>query len=157
MTANERRLTARRSPSTDRHAHGSRRAAVLVVALMCLLLAGVFAVSLVQHALRQRDQVLRDEWQMQAYWLADSAIDRAAQRVSVDQDYSGEVWRPASAGPAGEGDKLIGQVEIRVTREPAVDGVLRTRVLVIADVPDDPVDRARVRRETVLEFRSETE
>ena len=46
----------------------SRRGAVLVIAMMCLLLAGVVVVSLVQGAVRQQEQVARDEWQVQANW-----------------------------------------------------------------------------------------
>ncbi|REJ97208.1 MAG: hypothetical protein DWQ34_02700 [Planctomycetota bacterium] len=125
---------------------------------MCLLLAGVFAVSMVQHALRQRKQVLRDEWQMQAVWLADSAIDRAASQIRVDDEYAGEVWRPgAGATPASDGDEangVLGRVEIRVEYETGDDEVRLARVQAMADVPDDPEERARVRREVTLELTS---
>ena len=74
----------------------TRNGAVLVVALICLLLLSVLAASLTRTVLLQREQVIREEWQLQAEWLAEAAIDRAVVRMESTPDYEGEEWRPVS-------------------------------------------------------------
>lgn len=122
-------------PGTDRRRQGT----ALIIAMICLLLASALTVSLVQVAVLQREQVLRDEWQLQAEWLAESALDRAAARLVADPEYAGETWRPQLPGEA----EPLGRVEIAVERgdEPG-----RVQVTAVADVPDDPDERARVRK-----------
>ena len=118
-----------------------RRGAVMIIALICLLMATVMVTSLARTAVLERERVIRDEWQLQAEWLAESALDRAVLR-SGDPEYDGETWRPTVADAA----EPLGTVKISITRtegEPAT-------ITVVADVPDDATERVRVRRELIL-------
>lgn len=131
-------------PVIDRRRQGT----ALIIAMICLLLASALTVSLVQVAVLQREQVLRDEWQLQAEWLAESALDRAAARLVVEPEYAGESWRPQLPGEA----EPLGRVEIAVER-PTETG--RVQVTAVADVPDDPDERARVRKSVIVLLNNE--
>lgn len=121
-----------------------RRGAALIAALICVLLVSLMSTVLVKTALVQRDQLERDARQVQADWLAQSALDRSLARLATDAGYTGESWAPATA----EG-QTIGRVRIEIV--PAADGDGSARLLrATADVPDDPVNRARVVREWTL-------
>jgi Tfp pilus assembly protein PilX len=123
-----------------RGAGPTRHGAALVVALICLLLVGVLAATLARSAVLQHDQVLQEQWQIQAESLAASALDRAAVQLAIDPDYSGETWLPASAGSAP-----IGRVLIELVANDQEQPEYRT-IRVVADVPDAPQRRARVTR-----------
>jgi len=126
----------RRKPSQSTVGAGNlRTGAVLVIAMICLLMATVIVASLAQTTIVQRERVIRDEWQLQAEWLAESALDRAVVR-SREADYAGETWKPALDGES------IGTVLITVER--AEDAQLM--ITVVADVPDRDDERVRVRK-----------
>lgn len=124
----------------------ARDGTILVIALICLLLVTVLTASLTRTALLQREQVLRDEFQLQAEWLAEAGIDRAAVRLRSEPAYTGEEWRPA----ADVGEIPLGQVRIDVVREESDSGPTLVRINVTADVPADVVDRVRVERKSVV-------
>lgn len=121
-----------------------RRGAALVAALICVLLVSLMSAVLVKTALVQRDQLERDAWQTQADWLAQSALERSQTRLEADAAYAGESWAPVTSD-----GRPIGRVHIEIV--PAADGDSSARMLrATADVPDDPVNRARVVREWKL-------
>jgi hypothetical protein len=126
---------------SHRRAVPPRPGAALVVALICLLLVGVLAATLARSAVLQHEQVLQEQWQIQAESLAASALDRAAAQLATDPNYSGETWLPAPADSAPIGRVLI---EV-IPGDPAQPGLKAIRV--VADVPDAPQRRARVTRE----------
>jgi Tfp pilus assembly protein PilX len=133
-------MMVRRSPQT-RPGATRRRGAALIAALICVLLVSMMSAVLVKTALVQREQLERDAWQVQADWLAQSAMERALARLESDVGYAGESWAPVTS----EG-KSIGRVNIDII--PAVEGDTSVRrVRATADAPDDPVNRARVVRE----------
>jgi Tfp pilus assembly protein PilX len=135
-----------RRNTTHRKSGSPRGGAVLIVALICLLLVTVLAASLTRTVLLQREQVLRDEWRLQAAWLAEAGIDRAAARLSDAADYEGEEWRPELR----DAGSPLGRVRITVAREEADGGISLARINVTADVPADTTDRARVQRTTTV-------
>jgi Tfp pilus assembly protein PilV len=117
-----------------------RRGAALIAALICVLLVSMMSAVLVKTALVQRDQLEQDAWQLQADWLAQSALERTIARLKTDAEYTGETWMPATA----QGTP-IGRVTIEIVQ---ASGDTTERLLrATADVPDDPVRRARVVRE----------
>jgi len=121
-----------------------RRGAALIAALICVLLVSLMSTVLVKTALVQRDQLERDAWQVQADWLAQSALDRSLARLAADAGYTGESWTPTTT----EG-QTIGRVRIEIVPADGGDGSARL-LRATADVPDDPVNRARVVREWTL-------
>lgn len=121
-----------------------RRGSALIIAMICLVLTSVLTVSLVQIVLLQRGQVERDEWQLQAEWLAESGIDRAVAQLSTNASYNGEEWllHPPDA-PAP-----LGRVTITIDRAAEGAGL---HVTAVADVPHDAEERARVRKTILME------
>jgi type II secretory pathway component PulK len=123
--------------------NSSRSGAVIVIAMICLLLSSVLAVSLVKLALAHREQIDRDVWQLQAEWLAEAGLDRAAARLHSEADYRGEVWAPDLTGA------LPHAARIEISVEPR-DGDGATAITVVSDYPDDAHERVRVRKSTIL-------
>lgn len=120
------------------HRNASRRGIALVTAMVCLALV-VVLMSLIVRVALMRHSVARDESrQLQAAWLADSALQRAAARLADDREYAGEMWKIGAEAFDG---RHAGVVLIEVT--PSDDDARRRIVRVRADFPDDPVHRAR--------------
>jgi hypothetical protein len=86
--------------------------------------------------------------QIQAGWLAESGIQRAAARLAADANYRGETWN-VSAEDLGGRD--AGAVAIRVEQPPGKPD--RRTVHVEADYPSDPQQRARVMRDATLQIK----
>ena len=104
----------------------SRRGAALIIAMIALLLVGVLGAQLARSAILQHDQVRHEEWQIQAEWLAESALDRAAATLESDPDYRARSGRRPLVKPA-----VIGQVVIEIMES--------------AEENDDPRRRGRTR------------
>jgi hypothetical protein len=116
--------------------------AVLVCLLVVTLIAGALTKTIVRH-----NRVLRlQHHRLQADWLADSAIDRAAGWLHRNPNYEGETWR---ISPEEAGGSFEGIVVIRV--QPIDGNQSRRRVRVVSYFPADPVHRARVEREVLVD------
>ena len=125
-------------PATRRHQLPHRRCgAIMVVVMVCLVLATLMLASLLRVAVVQRRQVQREEARVQARWLVESGLSRAAGRLAAEADYTGETWVVSADELTGQGE---GEVRIRVSRrgdeEPArtvrVDAVYPTGAAVFA-------------------------
>ena len=128
------------------------RGAVLLIMMICLLLTTMIGGSLLKLALTQRQQSRRENLRLQAAWLAESAIDRAAAQIRADAAYSGEEWKP----PAEAFDqRRSGSVRIQVEAHPTKS--YRRRVTVVADYPSGTDQRARVRKNVTIDFANEVE
>lgn len=77
------------SVSAGRH---PRSGAFLIIAMICLLLTSALLGRLLQTASIERRQVRLEADVLQAEWLAESALDRAAAKLSADDSYKGETW-----------------------------------------------------------------
>jgi Tfp pilus assembly protein PilX len=135
-----------RRPTANVNVRRANSGAILVVALICLLLLTVLAASLTRTVIVQREQVIRDEWQLQAEWLAESALDRAAAQLQANPEYAGEEWRPGLT----EGGIPLGNARIALAREETTNGATLIRIKTTADVPADGSNRARVERTTTV-------
>lgn len=73
--------------------HRSRRAGyALVLSMLSLALFGMAAAVLVRALDWQRGIVRSDAVRLQVDWLAESAVQRAAAKLSDSPEYSGETW-----------------------------------------------------------------
>lgn len=109
-------LCSSRIKTDLRHAVGlDRNGAFLVVALICLVLSTALVGSVLSMAQRQQRQMLHYQRQLQAEWLAESGLERAAFRLRTDSLYPGEVWSISSA-ELGGGEP--GSVSIQVQPVP---------------------------------------
>lgn len=78
-----------------------RRGAVALIALIALLLASAVGTALLKTSLADHRVVQSQQDRLQADWLAESGLSRAAARLAREQDYQGETWTIA-AGDLGE-------------------------------------------------------
>ena len=122
-----------------------RRGVVVVIVVVALALIALLCVSLLRLAAARVAQARADERRLQAEWLADSGLERAAARLAADRDYAGETWAIAAeelGGPAGG--------VVRIAVEPVDGSSTRRRVRVRAEFPRDSPRAARRTREATL-------
>jgi hypothetical protein len=123
--------------------------------VIMLMLLVVFGISLAMcgawtRAILRNRQVQRlAEEQIQAAWLADAGVRRAAASLAVDAIYKGETWRVASSDLSRPG---AATVVIRV--EPVADAPGRSRITARASYPRGAV---RVRETKTVVFNSQAE
>ena len=123
----------------------SRRGAVLVIVMICLLIVSLLMASLLKSALLQRRQTMKEQFRVQAEWILESALERAALQRLKNPEYQGEVWKISSAdlgtrysGSAkitlkatGVGDSLI-SIQARVKYpEKTILSVTRTKKIIL--------------------------
>ena len=104
--------SARRHLGTRRRE--SRRGAFMVVVMICLLVSSLIVGALLKLALMQSRQLVQEQRQMQAEWLADSGLERAASRLATDPNYGGETW---NIEPDSIGGQDAGLVTIKVEKD----------------------------------------
>jgi hypothetical protein len=122
-----------------------RSAAILVAALVCLVVVAVIGASLMQTVLLQHRQLLHDQDQLQVFWLAESAVQRAAMRLTAAPAYRGETWQVEGRSARGP---WTGVAIIRVEIVP--DDIARRQVVVEAHCGDEPSRRVAQRRQVVV-------
>jgi type II secretory pathway component PulK len=121
---------------------------VLILMLGCLAVATALLVVGVKLAVLSHRAAQDCEHGVQAQWLAESAVERAAAKLAADAAYAGETWLI----PAKElGGDESGVVKISINAIPQrTNGRL---VKVEADFPDDPLAHARCSKEITLELK----
>jgi Tfp pilus assembly protein PilV len=115
------------------------------VALVTLLVVTSIMGSIMHALLTELRQTRQTVNEVQAQWLADAAVERAAARLSANPSYAGESWNvdlPASIS----GSESHGTAEIKIERD---DSEKSVRVVVRANYPDDSRLRVSAAR-TVL-------
>ncbi|MCA9067999.1 MAG: hypothetical protein KDA84_03715 [Planctomycetaceae bacterium] len=90
-------------------AQNRRSGAFLIIAMICLLLASALLGTLLRMASIERQQAHLEARALQAEWLAESALDRAAAKLSADASYKGETWTVTAKelGGMDEGNAVI--------------------------------------------------
>ena len=154
LKAESRGTTAKRrggSPTaTPTRGPGKRRrrqGVVLVVVIVCVMVAAVVFTSIVKLAAAQRRMIDRQSWQMQATWLAESGLERAAWRLAADPNYPGETWTLPADQLAGTDGAVV---KINVETIPELPN--RRLVRIRADYPDHPQHRSRQSKQAVVQL-----
>jgi Tfp pilus assembly protein PilX len=124
-----------------------RRGVILILVLACLAIASVLLITGIKLALSSHRVTRSFGWSVQAQWLAESGVERAAAQLAADADYKGETWK-ISAKDLGGDD--AGRVKIDV--KPVPEHEKQRLVKVEADYPDDPLDRVQYSKELTLEL-----
>jgi Tfp pilus assembly protein PilX len=124
-----------------------RRGAVLVVVLVCLAVATVVSVIVVRQIAMQYRAMQVSHGSLQAAWLAEAGIERAAARLAADPKYAGETWsisgkrgQPPFADTEGDCPPLP-CVVVKIQVETIADQPERRSVRVEADYTDAPYCR----------------
>ena len=130
------------------HRH-RRRGAVLVMVLVCAMVALVIFASIVKLAAAGRRVTDEQARQVQASWLAESGLERAAWRLAAEADYTGETWT-LSADQLSGADAAVVKIEVEAVPEQPNRRLVRIR----ADYPDHPQHRSRQSKQAVVEVES---
>jgi len=125
-----------------------RRGAVLLVAVVSIAVASVIFLSVLRLSVAQRNRAEAQAWQVQAAWLAESALERAAARLADDPDYQGETWS-LSADDLGTRHGAV----VTIRAETILERKQRRLIRVQADYPDRPQRRARRSKQIVVEVK----
>ncbi|MBS0261914.1 MAG: hypothetical protein JSS02_08145 [Planctomycetes bacterium] len=127
-----------------------RRGGFSIVVLVCLLISTMVLASLLRIMWLHSRQTGREQTRVQAVWLAEAGLDRAADRLQRDRNYAGETWKIANTTLGGrEGASVV----IRV--EPDTTQLLQRLIVVEATFPEQGPDHARVTRQTTVTLRGE--
>jgi hypothetical protein len=129
-----------------------RRRGMIAVAIVAVLIVLVILAGTLLRLFWLRHSDLRaSERRLQAEWLAESGLDRAASKLLVDPDYRGETWS-IRASELGGRDEASVKIEVA-----AVPGKLdRRAVRVVADYPVDEPRRHRQSREIFVDLNSQS-
>jgi Tfp pilus assembly protein PilX len=122
-----------------------RRGTFVVVVLLCLIVLGILSGVLLRMVLAQRGQVRVDERRVQAEWLAEAGLERAAAQLAGTADYKGETWEITAGALAS---RWPARVQIVVAQVEAHPGQRLVRVR--ADYPPDPPLRARQSKQAMI-------
>lgn len=131
----------RLNPSSNPTKRGSRSGAFMIIAMICLLLASALLGTLLKMASIERRQIRIESHALQAEWLAESALDRAAAKLSREAAYTGETWTVTEKEWGGS---QAGLAVIRVV--PGTDSEQKV-IEVVAHFPaEDPQSIQRTKR-----------
>ena len=90
-----------------------RGGAALIAAIVTLAIVASLALTMVRSTLIARANRQTAADRLQAAWLAEAGVERAAARAADDEEYSGETWEV----PAEALDGRAGKVEIEITKK----------------------------------------
>lgn len=117
-----------------------RRGLALLIVLAAVGLASALGMSLLKLTMAQRQQAEQGQFHAQACWLAESAVNEAAVKLQGDPKFTGRDW---SVSAKELGGRHSASVTIEV--KPVENSPQRRQVTVIADMPAESEQRARVR------------
>jgi type II secretory pathway pseudopilin PulG len=125
---------ARRHAASPARNATSRRGIALILALVCLLVVAIVGAGTVQTLLREQHETQHHQLQIQTFWVAESAIQRAAAQLQRKAGYTGETWQIDAKDVGGE---WPAEAVIRV--EPVEGNATTRRVHVTARYPKRPL------------------
>jgi Tfp pilus assembly protein PilV len=131
------------SPQPSPKGRGRNKGSGLVVALVTLLVVTSIMGSIMHALLSELRQTRQTIHEVQAQWLADAAVARAASRLVRDRDYAGETWQidlPRSSSSPGE---RRGSATIQVERG---EGAETARIKVHVNYPEESPRRVSAER-----------
>lgn len=142
----------RRATPLQKNRH-PRRAAILVIAIVCLTLLSMTITVLVRGVAMNRDQSRRMLHQVQAEWLAHAAAQSAADQLRRNRQWEGARWtidlqppseltaavqvdlQPVEAGPDRAAVPDRRQAFIQVDCPPAAANRVRAEQLIVIEIP----------------------
>jgi hypothetical protein len=120
----------------------NRPGGILLTVLVCLTIASILFGVMLRTGLAEWRLVRAQERRMQAAWLAESGLARAAARLAADAEYRGETWTITAEELRGN---YPAAVRIRVETDAADES--RWLIKAQADYPAEGQTRARESRE----------
>jgi type II secretory pathway component PulK len=123
-----------------------RRGVVLIVVIVCLMVAAAMGVGFVRQIAAERQAVRAMQTRLQAAWLAEAGVERAAAQLADDSAYAGETWN-IPAAELSASDAAV----VRIRVENVVGRPERRAVAVEADYPENSALRARQTKRVMVE------
>lgn len=111
---------------------GRRNGALLVVALVCVAVLSLLMLTLVRFVVQAQRQQQHEIRGVQADWLLEAGLARAASQRATRPDYAGEIWEIA-----GESAGLERPARIEITLPSAGPTAEGTEVTVLVTYPTD--------------------
>jgi hypothetical protein len=127
-------------------AQRNRRGGALVIGLVALVILAMIEGVLIQGGLARRRLLQAEERRLQAAWLGESGLDRAAAAQAKDTGYKGETWE-VSADELGGRESAVVRLEV----EPAEGRAERRRVRIHVDYPREGPVRTRWEHDYVID------
>jgi type II secretory pathway component PulK len=126
---------------------------VLVFVLVCLAVAMTMVAGWVTVAATQARQSRALEDRLQAAWLAESAVGRAAARLRAQPDYQGETWEIAGEefGGQSKAGLAAGGVAV-ISVQTDAENPRRRRVAVRAEYPATGTRVNRISKQIVVDL-----
>jgi type II secretory pathway component PulK len=117
----------------------------MVFALIAFLLASLLIAGLLRTVSMSHRQMKREEFRIQAAFLADAGCARAMARLKNNPEFKSETW----AVPATElmADRTA-TVELTVTRDP--QSLKKQTISAVVEYPSGHTDRVRITRNVAL-------
>ncbi|MCE9546154.1 MAG: hypothetical protein K8T25_11620 [Planctomycetia bacterium] len=125
-----------------------RRGVALVIVLLLLAVISMILATVLTLSALDRRAAARHWPTAEAYWLAESGLERAAARLARDPTYRGETWQPTAAELGAPDNEAT--VEIHVAPQGAAG---RYTVHIQADCPRDAARRARIEKNVTIDRR----
>lgn len=124
----------------------SRTGVVLVAVLVALLVVMLISATIVRGLVVQHRLAAAQSTRIQAFWFAESAVQRARTQLEASPDYEGETWQVE----VPRGGTTTGQALIRVA---SLEGEPSKRTIIVeARFPSDPVSGVLEERSLVVEL-----
>jgi Tfp pilus assembly protein PilX len=128
-----------------------RRGAVILVVMIALMIITTIGATLLKMAVAESRLALREQWRLQADWLAEAGLERAAANLATNGDYTGESWKIAADDLDGT---RAGVVLIEVA---AAEGEPNRRAVTVrADYPSGTDQRARVTKRVAMRITTQS-
>jgi Tfp pilus assembly protein PilX len=118
---------------------------ILAVVLVALLVVMLIGAALANAFLAERQLARHHQQQQQAFWLADSALHRAAHRFANEPGYEGETWQ-VSADDLGGTHTGVAVVRVETVSEPEPGH----RIIVDASYPSGALKKTVQHRELIV-------
>jgi len=122
-----------------------RRALIIPIVMVALLLVMLTAATLTRSLALHRRQMRAVEQRQQAFWLAESALQRAIRAAAKSPEYAGETWQ-VDAATLGAGQAGVAVIRVEPVAEPQAG----RRIVVEASYPEASVHRTLIQREWFL-------
>lgn len=139
------RVTHRMSTKSRWCPRRRRPGMILAIVLVALLVVMLLGASLANAFLAQRQFARHVERQQQAFWLAESALHRAAHRLANEPGYEGETWQVSADDLGGI---YAGVAVVRV--ETVAEAEPRYRIIVDASYPSEALKKLVQHRELLV-------
>jgi type II secretory pathway component PulK len=122
-----------------------RSGAIMVFALIAFLLASMLIAAMLRTASMSHRQMKREEFRIQASFLADAGCARAIGRLRGNPEFRGETWSVPAQELSGDRTAIV---ELTVTSPAEAPG--GKSVSAVVEYPSGNADRVRITRSVTV-------